>query len=101
MAKRRPAKTPDEQEKINVNLAVKLAEQQLRDGTAAPSVIAHYLKLGSSLYPLEKEQLERQNALLKAKEKNLESMTRMEELYHEGLAALSRYQGEEDAESDG
>lgn len=98
MARKRAAKTPEEQEKINVSLAVKLAEQQLREGTAPPSVIAHYLRLGSSLFPLEKEQLERQNALLKAKEKNIESMTRMEELYHEGLAALRHYAGAEEEE---
>lgn len=96
MAKKRAAKTPEEQEKINIGLAVKLAEQQLRDGTAAPSVINHYLRMGTTMYPLEKEKMIRENALLEARQKNIESMTRMEELYHEGLAALRRYAGEEE-----
>lgn len=100
MSKKRGAKTPDEQEKINVGLAVKLAEQQLRDGTASPSVIAHYLKLGSSMYPLEKEQIERQNALLTAKVDNLKAMARMEEIYQNGFAALSHYSGNDEENLD-
>ena len=54
----RPALTPEARENQLVSLAVDLAEQQLRDGTASSQVITHYLKLGSTKERLEKEKLE-------------------------------------------
>ena len=46
--KMRPALTPEARENQMIALAVDLAEQQLRDGTASSQVITHYLKLGST-----------------------------------------------------
>ena len=53
--KMRPALTPEAREGQLVSLAVDLAEQQLRDGTASSQVITHYLKLGSMREKLERE----------------------------------------------
>ena len=89
----RPALTPEARENQLISLAVDLAEQQLIDGTASSQVISHYLKLGSTRAALEKEKLERENALLRAKTENLESAKRIEELYKDALNAMSRYQG--------
>lgn len=77
-----------------ISLAVNLAEQQLRDGTASAQVITHYLKLGSTKERLEKEKLEKERDLLVAKVDALESAKRMEEVYSEALAAMKRYQGD-------
>ena len=41
----RPALTPEARENQLISLAVDLAEQQLRDGTASSQVITHFLKL--------------------------------------------------------
>lgn len=46
-AKRRTAMTPAGREGQMVALAIDLAEQQLREGTASSQVITHFLKLGS------------------------------------------------------
>lgn len=94
--KMRPALTPEARENQLVSLAVDLAEQQLRDGTASSQVITHYLKLGSTKERLEKEKLEEENKLLRAKTENLQSMKRVEELYSEALNAMRNYAGQGD-----
>lgn len=91
--KSRPALTPEARENQLISLAVDLAEQQLRDGTASSQVISHYLKLGSTRSSLEKEKLERENELLRAKTESLESAKRIEELYKDALNAMRTYSG--------
>ena len=92
----RPALTPESRENQLISLAVDLAEQQLRDGTASSQVITHYLKLGSTRERLEKEKLEEENKLLKAKTEQLQSMKRMEELYADAIKAMQKYSGNGD-----
>lgn len=89
----RPASTPEAREQQMIGYADALAEKQLREGTASPSVIVHYLKLGSSKNQLELEKLKRENELLKAKTDTLESAQRVEELYSEALKAFTSYSG--------
>ncbi len=92
--KMRPALTPEAREAQLVSLATDLAEQQLRDGTASSQVITHYLKLGSIRERLEREKLEEENRLLRAKTENFQSMKRVEELYSEALKAMRNYNGQ-------
>lgn len=91
--KMRPALTPEARENQLISLAVDLAEQQLRDGTASAQVITHYLKLGATTARLEKEKLEKENQLLAAKTKALESAERTEELYANAINAMRSYGG--------
>ena len=78
--KRRPAITPEGRENQLIALAVDLAEKQLREGTASAQVITHYLKLATTRERVEKEILEEQKELLKAKTEALKSQKRMDEL---------------------
>ena len=94
--KMRPGLTPEARENQLISLAVDLAEQQLREGTASSQVITHYLKLGSTRERLERERLEEENKLLRAKTENLQSMKRMEELYAEAISAMRNYSGHGD-----
>lgn len=89
----RPAMTPEARENQLISLAVDLAEQQLRDGTASSQVITHYLKLGSTKEKLEKEKLEEENKLLRAKTEALQSQKVIEELYSEAINAMREYAG--------
>lgn len=91
---RRPALTPEARENQMISLAVDLAERQLEEGTASSQVITHFLKLGSSKERLEREKLEEENKLLRAKTENLQSQKRVEELYAEALTAMRRYSGQ-------
>ena len=95
-ARTRPALTPEARENQLISAAVNLAEKQLLEGTASSQVITHYLKLGSSKERLEKEKLERENELLRAKTEALQSAQRVEELYANALAAMRRYNGSSD-----
>lgn len=94
--KMRPALTPEARENQMISLAVDLAEQQLREGTASSQVITHYLKLGSTKEKIEKEILEKQKELILAKTENLRSAQRIEELYAEALNAMRNYGGHGD-----
>ena len=87
----RPALTPEARENQLIALAVDLAEEQLRNGTASSQVVTHYLKLGSSKEKLEKEILEKQKDLIEAKTQTLQSAQRTEELYSNALSAMKRY----------
>lgn len=99
----RPALTPEARENQLIALAVDLAEQQLREGTASSQVITHYLKLGSTKERIEKEILEKQKDLISAKTEALQSAKRIEELYENAISAMRRYSGhatEEEEEPD-
>ena len=92
--KMRPALSPEARENQLISLAVDLAEQQLRDGTASSQVITHYLKLGSTKERIEKEILEKQKELIEAKTQSLQSAQRIEELYTNALDAMRNYSGQ-------
>ena len=89
----RPALTPDAKEKQMISLATDLAEQQLRDGTASSQLITHYLKLGSMREKLERERLEEENKLRRAKTKAMENAEEVKVLYEQALRAMRNYAG--------
>ena len=92
----RPALTPEARENQMVSLAVDLAEEQLRNGTASAQVITHYLKLGSSREKLEKEKIALENELVKAKTEAVASAKDIKEMYDQAMASFRRYSGQED-----
>lgn len=94
--KAKAPRTPEESENMLINLAVSLAEKQLRDGTASPSVISHYLKLAGQRDKLELEKLRQETMLAKAKAESIASAARTEELVQEAVDAMRRYSGGSD-----
>lgn len=93
---KRKMRTPisaEARESQMISLAIDLAEQQLRDGTASSQVITHYLKLGSSKDKLERQILEKQKDLIGAKTKAYQSSEKIEKLYSDALEAFKRYGG--------
>lgn len=92
----RPALTPEARENQMIELAMDLAEQQLRDGTASSQLITEFVKRGSTKARLEKEILAEQKQLISAKAESLQSQKRIEELYSEALRAMRRYNGQGD-----
>lgn len=91
--RRRPAKSPETRENQLIAMAYDQAEKQLMNGTASSQVITHFLKLGTMKAKLEKEKLEEENKLLRAKTEALESQKATEELYKEALDAMRIYSG--------
>ena len=91
--KMRPALSPEARENQMISLAVDLAEQQLREGTASSQVITHFLKLATQKERIEREILEKQKELITAKTEALQSAKRVEELYADAINAMKKYSG--------
>lgn len=91
--KSRPAVTREGRENQMIVLAEDLAEQQLRDGTASSQIIYHYLKMGSMREQLERERLQKENELLRAKTEQIQAEKDMKVLYEEAIRAMKTYAG--------
>lgn len=96
----RPALSPEAQENQMISLAYDRAMEQLLDGTASSQVITHFLKLGSMKERLEREKLEEENKLLRAKTESLQSARQAEESYKKVLQAMRKYSGQSDYEEE-
>jgi len=96
----RPFMTPEGQENHLISLANDLVEQRLRDGTASSQEVTHFLKLGSTMAIYEREKLENENKLLRAKTEALESQKQIEELYTNAITAMRRYAGQGDLDDE-
>lgn len=79
-----------------ISLAMDLAEQQLRDGTASSQVITEFIKRGSMKQELELEKLRAENKMLLAKAKAYEDQKNMAEVYERALKAMRNYAGQGD-----
>lgn len=89
----RPALSPEAEENQMIALATQAARKQLLEGTATSQVICHYLKLGTAKEKLEREKLEEDIKLTKAKTAAYESAKHMEELYADAIEAMRSYGG--------
>lgn len=86
-----PAMSPEAREQQLINLAVNLAEKQLREGTASPSVITHFLKYSSQRERLEREILEKNARLIDAKAKTIDKDRESEEVAKAAIEAMKKY----------
>lgn len=91
--KSRPAISPEVRETQLISKAYDLAEKQLSDGTASAQVIAHFLKMGTARYELEKEKLRIENRKIEAQIKSIQNADEMKEVYEKALKAMRNYQG--------
>lgn len=96
----RPALTPEAQENRMIALSMRLAEQQLLDGTASSQVITHFLKLGSSKEKEEREHRKKEMELLEAKTENIKASQMNEEIARNAIEAMKRYSGNAEEDYD-
>lgn len=96
----RPALTPEAREQQMISLAMDLAEQQLRDGTASSQLITEFVKRGSTKSKLEQEILSEQKELVTAKTEAMKSAKRVEELYEKAIVAFRDYNGDRNGDGD-
>ena len=92
--------TPEARENQMISLAMDLAEQQLRDGTASSQLITEFVKRGSTKARIEKELLEKQRDLAAAKAEAINEQRRLEELLPKVMKAMGRYRGDDEVEDD-
>ena len=92
-ASSRPATSPEAQENYIINLAMKLVEKRLREGTASSAETTHFLKLATMKAKLEKTKLEEGNKLLRAKTEALQASKDSKEMYENAIKAMRVYNG--------
>ena len=90
----RPAISPEARDNQLIALAYNLVEKRLLEGTASSQETTHFLKLGATKERKEKEKLQEEITLLKAKTENLKSVKRTEELMAEAISAMRMYSGQ-------
>jgi hypothetical protein len=88
-----PATTPEANESRITAKAMTLVEKQIDEGTVSPSVLVHFLKLTTEKERLEREKLESENNLLRAKAKAVEAAEQTERKYAAAIAAMRTYSG--------
>lgn len=91
-----PAIDPQSRENQLIAAATNLAEKQLLDGTASSQVIVHYLRLATAREKTEREILELQKELVKAKTEAIKASQQTEELYRNAINAMRGYMGLDD-----
>lgn len=98
--RRPPAKTAEGRELEMTSLAMDLAEEQLRNGTATSQVITHFLKLGTIREQHELQKVQLENELLKTKKAAMESAQNVEAMYEEAINAFRGYAGQDEVYDD-
>ena len=88
---RRKALSPDARENQLIALAMDTAEERMLNGTASSQEIVHFLRLGSSLVKLQKEEIRERIELDKSKVKAIESSEEYKRLYEEAINAMKSY----------
>lgn len=91
---KKSAPRPEDRENQMVALAMDLAEQQLRDGTASPSIIAHFLKVGSSNNAVETTLKKSQAVLAESKAQSIKQAELNKNTAEAAIEAMKRYKVE-------
>lgn len=92
--------TVEARENKIIRLVYDLVEERVLKKTATSQETTHFLKIGSTLAKLEKEKLENENILLRAKAESLVSRKKVEELYTEAVKAFKTYSGQEESDEE-
>lgn len=94
-------RTPEEYERMNVALAMRLSSERLRDGSASAQEILYWLKIGSPETQLNRKLLAGQIELNAAKVDEIQSVKRDAEMYDAAVQALKHYRPTPDNSFDG
>lgn len=94
--RRPPARTPEEDENYMIGIAMKAAEDKILSGKASSQLLTHFLKKASVKDQLEKEKLEAEVALLKAKKESIENQQAWDAMYANAIHAFGIYIGKDD-----
>lgn len=83
--------SPEAVEQEMISLAIQQAKKQLQNGTAPASTVNYYLKLGSSREKIERNMIENQVELLKAKADNIKNSKEETQTYLDAIEAIKSY----------
>ena len=88
--------SPEAIENEMIALAYREVEYRIRTHKASSQELVHFLKMGSEKERLEREKLEAENNLQRAKTEAIEASKNSEELYNNAINAMKLYSGVED-----
>lgn len=88
-----PARTPEAQEKLMINLSMKQAEKMLQEGRAPASIVVHFLRLATEKAKYENDKLQAEAEMARSKTDLMKSQKRSEELYEKAISAFRSYGG--------
>ena len=94
-SKRAPATNPQVRENQLIELAVNLAERKLADGSATTPLITHYLKLATAKEQAEREKIQYEIELVKARAAQIQSDADREATYLAAIEAMRSYKPEQ------
>ena len=83
--------TDESRENNLISLALDVAEQQMRNGSASPLIIAHFLRCGSQRAMLEREKIQQETELMRAKQAAIEADETDAEMYRNAIEAMRMY----------
>lgn len=86
-----PARTPEAQEQLMINLSMKQAEKMLEEGRAPSQIVVHFLKLATEKAKLENKRLEADIKVANSKTEIMQSQKRYEEMVEKALDAFKSY----------
>lgn len=95
-----PAMTPEDQEDLLIALAVDVAVERLRSGTASNQLVSEIIKRGTIKERLIREKLQRENEMLRAKTEAIEASKNNGEMYMKAIKAMRQYAGLPDLDYD-
>lgn len=96
--KRTPPVSPEAAERQCMDAAYALALKQLEEGTASPSVITHFLKIGTLEQERKLEKLRQETNLLERRKDSIDASEQATEMYSKAIAAMMRYSGKQEEE---
>ena len=100
-AKRRPpAITLEARENELISKAVDEAEKRIMNGTASDSLLIHWLRQGTVKMQLEKEKLQADVELARAKSESIAAAQSQKELAAEAIKAMRLYTGQAEYEDE-
>lgn len=89
----RPAYTMEEREDRLIDAAYDLAERRILEGTASPSEVVHFLRLGTRRERKEQRLIESKQQLVDAQVESIKSQKNTEEMYANAVRAFGTYRG--------
>lgn len=92
---RLPSRSEEEEVKYAGNLAMNLAIDWMKKGTAPAQIVTHFLKVNSPKEQAEIEKIHHDIELLKAKKKAIELAEEQDKKYEEVIRAISAYAGKD------
>lgn len=95
-----PAMTAEDREDQLIALAFDVAEERLRDRTASNQLVTEIVKFGTIKERLQKEKLQRENEMLRAKTEAIEAQKHTDEIYRKALDAMRNYAGFGDSDDE-